>query len=216
MSAPHSGVVAATAAQLDRRRAALRAGAGRVGWKLALDIPEIEAVIGDAPALGHLTTATLLEDGASFDASAVGSPRAETELALIVGPGGSVAGYAVALELVDVARPPDDLEGIVEANVFHRAVAFGPVRTAPPEPDAHGRAIVDGRVRAQASLRADPTAVVDALAALLAAHGERLEPGDRLLTGAVTHVPVAPGEAVIAEIDGLGCVAAKMRASPPD
>jgi hypothetical protein len=56
-------IAAGLAAQLARRRAALDAGARRVGWKLAYGIAEIEALVGDAPAIGHRTSATLLEPG---------------------------------------------------------------------------------------------------------------------------------------------------------
>jgi 2-keto-4-pentenoate hydratase len=35
-----------------------------------------------------------------------------------------------------------------------------------------------------------------------------LQPGDRILAGSACHVPVEPGDIVVAEIDGLGTVAA--------
>ena len=37
----------------------------------------------------------------------------------------AIAGLAVGLELVDLGRPPGDLEGIIAGNVFHRAFALG-------------------------------------------------------------------------------------------
>src|SRR3954469_24787895 len=128
MPAVHPRIEAATRAQLDAWRAALRGGARRVGWKVALEIAEVEELIGAEPTIGHLTTATLLEPGGTYPAAGVRELRAETELAVQVGEGDRVAGLAAALELVDVARPPDGMEGIVAANVFHRAVAFGPAR----------------------------------------------------------------------------------------
>ncbi len=66
--------------------------------------------------------------------------RAETELAVEVGCDKTVAGLAVALEIADTGRPPNDLEAI--------------------------------------------------------------------LAGSACHVPVGPGDIVVAEIDGLGTVAA--------
>ena len=56
-------------------------------------------------------------------------------------------------------------------------------------------------------MTSDPDRTVAAIARLLAAVGERLEPGDRILAGSSCHVPVAPGEEVVAEIDALGAVA---------
>jgi 2-keto-4-pentenoate hydratase len=173
----HPRLAAATRVQLEHWRAALDAGAGRVGWKVALGIAEVEALVGAAPALGHLTTAMRLVPGGEYrGARADRELRAETELAVEVGADGGIAGLAVALEIVDAGRPPDGLEAIVEANVFHRAVAFEPT--------------------------------VAAIARLLAAVGEGPEPGERVLAGSACHVPVAPGDAVVAEIDGLGAVAA--------
>jgi 2-keto-4-pentenoate hydratase len=200
-------IAAATHAQLRTWRAALAAGAQRVGWKVALGIPEIEALIGPEPALGHVTTATLLEPGGvyriSMDDRAL---RAETELAVAVGRDGAIAGLAVALEIVDTARPPSGMEAIVAANVFHRAVAFGPTHPGTRADGAHAQIRTNGEIRETAAVTADPAATIRAIARLLAAAGERLEPGDRILAGSSCHVPVAPGDAVVAEIDGLGAV----------
>ena len=127
----HPRVVAATRAQLDAWRGLLAGGAERVGWKIALGIEEVEAVVGGDPALGHITTATVLEPGATFTgAAAVRQLRAETELMVEVGPRATVAGLAVALEIVDTGRPPNGLEAIIVANVDHRTVAFGPMDPA--------------------------------------------------------------------------------------
>src|SRR4051794_25159692 len=107
----HPRLVAATRAQLERWRAALDGGAARVGWKVALGIAEVEELVGTEPALGHLTTASLLVPGGVYHGAAADRAlRAETELAVEVGPDGGVAGLAVALEIVDTGRPPDGLE----------------------------------------------------------------------------------------------------------
>jgi 2-keto-4-pentenoate hydratase len=166
----------------------LDAGAARVGWKLGYDFPEIEAVIGDEPVLGYLTSATLIEPGGTFDAAGARALRWETEVAVEVAADGGVGGLAVALELVDVARPPDDLEGIVAGNVAHRGVVLGPTR----QPSG------------------DYSWVVGAASRILASLGERLEPGDRILSGSITHEPAAPGDEPEASIDGLGRVSVRI------
>jgi 2-keto-4-pentenoate hydratase len=204
----HPRLVAATRAQLERWRAALDGGAGRVGWKVALGIAEVEALVGTEPALGHLTTASLLVPGGVYHGAADRALRAETELAVEIGPDGDVAGLAVALEIVDTGRPPDGLEAIVAGNVFHRAVAFGPTVPGVRAEGSQARLLVGGEVREAAAIAADPHATVAAIARLLDAAGERLEPGERILAGSACHVPVAPGDAVVAEIDGLGAVTA--------
>ena len=147
MADVHPRILAATRSQLDVWRAALHAGAGRVGWKIGLGVEEVEELIGTEPVIGHLTTATLLDAGGTYAAEAAGELRAETELAIDVGEG---------------------------------------------------------------AVRGDPAAAVRAVARLLEAAGERLAPGDRILAGSSRHVPAGPGDAVAAEIDGLGRVEARI------
>jgi 2-keto-4-pentenoate hydratase len=205
----HPRLAAATRVQLDRWRAALDGGAARVGWKIALGIEEVEALVGTEPALGHLTTASLLVPGGAYGGARPDRPlHAETELAIEVGPNGGVAGLAVALEIVDTGRPPDGLEAIVAANVYHRAVAFGPTVPGARAEGAAARLLVGGELRETAAVVADPLATVNAIERLLASAGERLEPGERIIAGSACHVPVAPGDAIVAELDGLGAVAA--------
>src|SRR4051795_11517298 len=195
------------------RRAALDAGARRVGWKLAYGIAEVEELAGDEPVVGHLTSATLLAPGGAYHrASADRELRVETELAVEVGEGGAIAGLLVALEVVDVGRPPHGAQALVAANVLHRAVAFGRTRPGAGAPAGPARLLIGGELREEAPVRGDPAAVVATTARLLAAIGERLEPGDRILAGSSCHVPAVPGDAVVAEIAGLGAVAATIAA----
>jgi 2-keto-4-pentenoate hydratase len=193
---------AALRAQLERRAALLASGARHVGWKVGATIAEVDAVTGGAPAIGYLTTATVFDDGALYRTNG-GDLYAETEL--VLDGDGDGDGYAVGLEIVDTARPPEGLLAIVAGNVFHRAAVLGPPRTHPP--GAQARLWIDGQLRAAAPVGIDPAAVRGRVAALLETLELRLEPGDRVLAGSLTHVPVAPGQTVWAEIDGLGRVA---------
>jgi 2-keto-4-pentenoate hydratase len=215
--AVHPRLVAALERQLDHWRTATRAGAARVGWKVGGEIAEIETVTGGSPGLGHLTSGSLLEDGGRYDAGGA-ELHADTELAVEIGrdigpeldaaeAAAAVTAVCVALELVDLTRPPDDLEGIVVGNVFHRAFVLGRDERPPLAADAVARSVVNGDVRASSTVRVDVGEAVVTIARLLAAVGEQLTRGDRILTGAITQVPVRPGETVAAEIDGLGRVA---------
>jgi 2-keto-4-pentenoate hydratase len=56
----------------------------------------------------------------------------------------------------------------------------------------------------------EPSETVSAAARLLAAAGQRLQPGDRILAGSACHVSVKAGDDIVAEIDGLGAVAATL------
>ena len=211
MAPLHPEVAEGLAAQLEARRAALDAGARRIGWKLAFGIAEIEALVGDEPAIGHVTSATLIEPGGTYrGAHADRALRVETELAVEVGEAGAIAGIAVAVEVVDVGRPPHGARALVAANVLHRAVAFGRTRPGAAPPEGPARLLIGGAVREEAPVRGDPAAIVAATARALAAMGERLTPGDRILAGSSCHLPAAPGDAVLAEIEGLGAVAVRI------
>ncbi|HET6269221.1 MAG TPA: hypothetical protein VFE00_03995 [Arthrobacter sp.] len=59
-------VLTAQRALLDTWRADMRRGAGRVGWKLRYDIPEVESLVGAQPVVGYVTAETLLEDGGTY------------------------------------------------------------------------------------------------------------------------------------------------------
>jgi hypothetical protein len=83
--------------QLSRRPAARR-----VGWKLGMGERER---IGPGPVIGHLTAATQLEPGETFDAAGVRSLHADAEVTLVIGSDGT-AGFGAALELVDLGSPP--------------------------------------------------------------------------------------------------------------
>jgi 2-keto-4-pentenoate hydratase len=199
----HPRLVAALRAQLDARDR----GARRVGWKIALGIPEVEALIGAEPVIGTLTTATRLEDGAAYHGP--GPLHADCEVVIEAGTGA----LAVGLELVDLTRPPGGVEAIVAANVLHRAFVVGPfVEGVRP---GEGALVVDGSVRARAPAEVDVDGTLRAVARWLHAVGERLEAGDLVFAGSVVQVPLDAGDRVAAQIDGLGRVGAELRRQGP-
>jgi 2-keto-4-pentenoate hydratase len=208
---------AALAAQLDDWRAALRAGAERVGWKLGMG--DRERIGG--PVIGHLTSASRLAPGATY-ARHGGALHADAEVALAIGsdvaPDASeeaaraaIAGYGAALELVDLAEPPVEAEAIVAENVWHRAFVLAGGVEALPWEGVDGRLIVNGEVRASAAAPTDFADRVLVVARLLGAMGERLQAGDRIITGSVVQVPIAPGDEVVADLGALGSALAEVR-----
>lgn len=189
--------------QLCAWRELLDAGAERVGWKIGLGLVEAQP----GPALGHLTSATRVPDGGTYRAGEYRELRAEAELAVAVGEHDRIAGYAAALELVDVGRPPNDLERIVARNVFHRAFVLGPIR---PEGPSAIRMTVGGTLHEPDRPGEDPAAMLAEAARQLAAAGERLQLGDILITGSVIHVPAAPGDLVEVEMAPLGRISLRI------
>jgi 2-keto-4-pentenoate hydratase len=122
-----------------------------------------------------------------------------------------VAGLGPALEVIDVNMPFHDLEQLMAANVFHRAVVLGPV--------TEGLASVDGLT---ASFRRDgeeqhaidvaaaamePPEAIALVSGYLEACGEALRAGDVIIAGSlVTAIPASPGERFELDVDGLGTV----------
>ena len=132
----------------------------------------------------------------------------EVELAVLVGPGLGVFGYAVAL---DMTRP--DLQADAKkagrpwaaAKAFALSAPIGPAvpAAALPDPAAAGiRLAVNGTLRQQARIADMIWSVPEILAAL--ADLFVLAPGDVILSGTPAGVgPVRPGDVLDAGIDGL-------------
>jgi 2-keto-4-pentenoate hydratase len=209
-------LVAALRKQLARRDRALAEGAARVGWKLGVGRAER---LGDGPVLGYLTSSTLLQTGSCLDASGTGALHADLELAVefdrdVTSPeqvGDAIAGYAVALELVDLSHSDAPADSIVAGNVFHRAVVLGP--TVPAAGDFGGHLTVDGERETAAAEPVLPRlrAAVDVLAAV----GEQFRAGDRIITGSIIQRPVRPGAEVVAELPALGAVSIRVAGDAP-
>jgi hypothetical protein len=189
-------LVAAIREQLARRPA----GAGRVGWKFGSGDDER---IGDDHVVGHLTTATTLTDGSTYQGGG-DDLHADVELAVELGRDLEPAKYGVALEICDLAGDMS-VEEVAAANDYHRAVVFGPFVDALP-PGLEGRLVVNRAPRAAGSAPDDVAGRVGAIGRVLEAVGERLQPGDRIITGLIVNTPVAPGDEVAAELGELGRV----------
>jgi 2-keto-4-pentenoate hydratase len=213
-----SRLAAALELQLSDWRAALCAGAQRVGWKLGMGDRER---IGDGPVIGHLTSESRLPPGGVYRGPGVTSdPRlpaggvyrgagddlaADAEVAVLIGAGGGIAGYAAALEICDLGGdgPP---EAIVAANVFHRALALSGAVERRIEGGVEATLTVNGARAGAGHSAADLADRVRAAGGLLLEMGEELRPGDWNITGSVAQVPIEPGDEVIADLGPLGRV----------
>jgi 2-keto-4-pentenoate hydratase len=201
MAEPDATVVAALREQLDERRRLLEAGAQRIGWKIALGIEEVERRIGTQPVIGYLTSATELASGARHSAAGAAELCVDAELAVEIGRGGAIGGFAAALELVDLRQGRGSIESVIRANVLHRAFVLG---SAHEEPAREAAVYVDGVLRAGGHVDFDVEERVATAAEWLGTLRERLVPGDRIITGSIVQVPVAPGAEVALEMRDLG------------
>jgi 2-keto-4-pentenoate hydratase len=199
-----------TAALLMRRREILAQGAEPIGWKIGFNVRETQERLGiDAPLAGFLTSDTLLDTGATWSIEDDGQVIVESEVGLEVGRDGrSIAALFPALELADQPDLDLEIEQILAGNIFHQAVAFGP-RVETSEPGA-ARILVNGEERH--TVPADRTgtrleAMIEAVAARLAEAGEKLQAGDRIITGIIAPPhEAAAGDTVRLELESLGSV----------
>jgi len=198
-------IVAALVDQLTDWRRALDGGAERVGWKIGLNVPDIQRKLGlRESVIGHLTSATRLHEGDSFDGAAATDLKVEPEVALHMGGAGRIAGYGAAIEIVDTGNAPSDAEGIVAANIFHRGFVLAEAQPAMPA-GLEAEVRVDDELRASGPAPAHFTDVVDLVGRLLGEAGEELRTGDVIIAGSLTPPqPVRPGERVDVGLGPLG------------
>jgi 2-keto-4-pentenoate hydratase len=211
---------AALRSQLDAWRRTLADGAGQVGWKVAASIPGIADDDGaDGLVFGYLTSATVLSAGGRLTAGPTVGLAAEVELAILVSrdvtaTGGkgwyeAVGGLAVALEIVEVDHNAS-MHAAVTSNVFHRAVAFGPLRGDDASDSLTAQLKIDGQVVATQRVQVDPAQTVLTMAQLLAAVDQELQAGDLIIGGSLIHVPIEPNHEVTASLEGLGEIALRI------
>lgn len=202
-------------------------GAARVGWKMGLTSrAKMEQVNVDEPIMGALTADMQIDDGATIVRSNFIHPRAEPEIAFIIGreitapcsPDEALAacsGVCASLEILD-SRYRDfsfTLPDVIADNTSAAAFVLGPtiLPVAGLRLESLGIVLeINGVVRETASGGAvldHPARSLAMLTSMLARRGEHLRPGDIVLSGGATAaLPLAPGDHVRARIEQLGAV----------
>lgn len=210
-------VARGTSRMLAARDEAHARGAEPLGWKAGFGAPTALTTLAlDRPLVGFLTRDRLLPSGDPVDVSSWTRPVLEAEVAAHLASGigagatpaealAAVGGWSVAIELADLAFPPDDVEEILAGNIFHRHVLLGPVVGARPSPLAFSIARDGEEVARSAdpeSLTGELGSVLAAMADTLALSGARMAAGDVVITGSVVApIPVASG---VWQVDATG------------
>lgn len=210
---------------LDQR---LRRGETVVGIKLGLTSRAKQQRMGiEAPLTAWLTDAMVLPSGMPVPRSALIHPRAEPEVAFVMGdrlcgPGvtaaralGAVESVFAAIEIID-SRYRDfrfTLPDVVADNASSAAFAVGAVGVRPDSLDLtlEGCLLeVDGVVvdsATAAAVQGHPAEALALAANSLAARGIAIEPGWLVLTGGITDaVPVERAARIAAHFTHLGSV----------
>lgn len=208
----------------------LAGGAAIAGYKVGLTSEPMRQQFGvTEPDFGHLLTDMAYPADSSVPVSAFLQPRAEPEIALVLG--GTLRGprlsvsdiiaataYAVpAIEIIDsrIANWKISLLDTVADNASSGGYVIGQSPVPVDRLDLsltgcvlrhNGRIVATG---AGAAVLGSPLHAATWLANELIGRGAELEPGHIILTGSITaSIPVAPGDAVTASFDRLGSVTA--------
>ncbi len=197
-------VAAGMRAQLGRRDAEIVAGAAPLGWKMGLTVAAVQEGLGlDGPVVGYMTSGTRLEPGAEVSLAGFTNAMCEPEVAIHVGEGGTIAALGAAIELVDIDLPFEDVEAILAANIFHRAVVLGEPVAGASLAGVTAQVSKDGEPLAEVTASdvvGDPAETVRFVADYLEPHGATLDPGHVIIAGSLTP-PVAVQAGDLFEVD---------------
>jgi len=196
-----------------------------VGIKLGMTSKVKRDALGiREPVYGRITEDMLVPPGQPITVAELIHPRAEPELALVVGrpipPGADVAAVLAAIDAVypaiEVAdsrySEPFRLVDSVADNAGAARVVLGAPRKPTELADLHVLGCVFGfpggfDTAAGGAAMGHPAAALAWLAGALAARDDRIEPGTLVLTGGLTAaVPLRAGDRLTAEFDGLDAV----------
>jgi 2-keto-4-pentenoate hydratase len=212
--------------QLHNVRRRLDAGAVLRGHKVGLTAKAMQEMLGvTEPDYGHLLGDMFVPEGDSVAASRFLAPRAEVEVAFVlgrslVGPGVTAADVVratdcllPAIEIVD-SRIRDwklKIQDTVADNASSGAVVLGgrPTSLHAVDPALLGAVMrKNGEIMetgCSGAVLGNPVNAVAWLANTVAAFGVELAPGHVIMPGScVRMVPVAAGDRIRADFDGLG------------
>ena len=194
-----------------------------VGIKLGMTSKVKRDALGiREPVYGRIAADMLVPSGQPLRVAELIHPRAEPELALVVGrpipPGASVAAVLAAIDAVHAAIEVFDsryaepfrlVDSIADNAGAARVVLGDRPRRLSELADLHVLGCVFGfpggfDTAAGGAAMGHPAAAVAWLAGALAARDERIAPGTVVLTGGLTAaVPLRSGDRLVAEFEGL-------------
>jgi 2-keto-4-pentenoate hydratase len=209
------------ATQLAERRRRIDAGEAPLGWKLGMGVPAAMEKLGtDAPLVGYLLEPARVESGATVEIGDWGTAKLEPEIAVHMGAElagdasrsdaeAAIAGFGVAIELVDLDADESDPERILAADIYQRHVLLGPVVPDASPADVTAAILRGGAEEASADdatkATGDPVDLVLHVARTLADAGEALRAGEVVICGSVVPaLSVEPGDTVEVTLDPLG------------
>lgn len=220
------------AAQFALWRKRTAAGEQALGWKVGFGAPAVMTKLGiTAPLVGFLTGAARIAPGVTISLQGWKKPAAEAEIAVYMSADlaagasraeaiQSIAGIGPAIELADVAFPPDDVEKILSHNIYQRHVLLGACDRARAGCVLEGLAATIVRNGQKFAQTTDPQAatgelvdIVRHVADVLTACGETLRAGQVIITGSITPpIWIEPGEELSFDLAPAGRVSLRFAA----
>ncbi|HEU5017240.1 MAG TPA: fumarylacetoacetate hydrolase family protein [Pseudolabrys sp.] len=214
-------------AQFSKRRARIAAGERPLGWKVGLGAPATMEKLGlERPLVGFLMEKAQLPSGATVSLKSYLKPVAEPEIAVRMGRDldahsrpdivlSAIREIMPAIELADLdpLPAPDNLDAVLDGDIFQRQVLLGE--------DTRAGGSVEGltsrvfRRGEEVNRTTEPEAltgrlldIVAHVANVLTAFGEKLSAGDIVITGSITPPPfIGPDETeFIHALDPIGGV----------
>ena len=197
-------------ALLKLRAGRISAGDTAIGWKVTFGAKPIQEKLGiGAPLVGFLMRGRAVASGGNISLAGWTNPVAEPEIAAYMGRDlssgadratteAAIAKLGPVIELIDLERPPEDVEWILSGNIAHRHVVLGPATAAKAE-ELRGRVFRRGEEFARTddvqAVAGNVVFLVGHVADYLAAFGEKLTAGDIVICGSiVAPIPVEADE----------------------
>jgi len=216
----NDGAYEAQRLSIERR---IARGERRAGIKMGLTSKAKMAQVGvNEMTWGRLTDAMLIEDGGVLEMSRFIHPRAEPEIAFLIGKSlagrvtpleaaASIAGIAPAIEVIDsrFQNFKFRVTDVIADNSSSSAFVLGPWNAPDCNVDNLGMSLefngLPVGIGSSAAILGHPLRSLVAAADLLARYGESLRPGDILLSGAATAAePLKTNSQVRVRVEGLG------------
>jgi 2-keto-4-pentenoate hydratase len=224
------------AEQLRLRRELLLSGHKPLGWKLAFGGPAaMERLHISVPLVGFLTDRALLPSGSTLSLSGWKKPAAEPELTVHLGKDlaagsdrrttmAAIAGLGPAIEIADVDRPSDDVQGTLACNIYQRHVILGrkdASRAGGVLDGLNARVLRDGAEIANIteaetlqSLTGELIDIVRHVANVLGAFGETLHAGEIIIAGSIIPpIWIEAGEEIVFNLAPVDAISIRFAAA---
>lgn len=207
--------------QLQQWREALEGGSQRIGWKVGFNRESDQQSAGlSTPQIGYLLAERCYQQQGKHHCDNSDSLLVEGEIAIQLSQPltanstaeeaeAAIGSYATTLELIDTSHNKgSNITTLLASNLVHEAVVLGKQKAANLElKQLNATLTVNGEVVRTLDTSRVPDAfgsLLCQIAKILEEHGEQLQTGDWIITGAATTpIPVKQGDHITFKLSEL-------------